>query len=372
MKAKVHPDDRMTSRQRLLAAYRGEEIDRLPYWVKVTNNTWRLSQPEAIRQLDDEQLQDHIGADGIFGSANCVRTTRPRVATEDSHHDHTRVTVTRTPDGELTDRWQQDPRTESWHPVEFPVKTREDLRRFRWVYTDVRYEVDEKSVAAARTWQEEIGQRGITKTGVGTSPLMHLVEHVIGPVNTHLLLNDHRAEMDEVVGLMHESRLALVRRVASATPADLVVSVENTSTSLTSPAQFEAYCLPHLIDYGRIIEAAGKMHELHMCGLLKALLELIDTIPASSIEAYTAPTLADTRLAEGRRRAPSKCLVGGTTCMTWLKPIDDIKAFIAGELEACGDHRRIVLTTAGVAPPACCAETFRAVGDWIRTLPVRM
>ena len=102
------------------------------------------------------------------------------------------------------------------------------------------------------------------------------------------------------------------------------------------------------------------------------LIDLDQAIPAASIEAYTAPTLANTRLVEGRTRAPSKCLVGGTTCMTWLRPIDEIKAFIAGELDACPDHRRIVLTTAGVAPPACPAETFRAVGEWIRTLPVRM
>jgi len=372
MKAKVHPDDRMTSRERLLAAYRGEEVDRMPYWAKVANNTWRLSQPEAIRKLDDEQLQDYIGADGIFGMSNCVRTSRTRVETRDTFSDHTRVTTTRTPHGDLTERWQQDPTTGSWHPVEFPVKGREDLKRFRWVYTDVAYEADADAVGKAAARQEEIGRRGITKTGCGTSPLMHLVEHVIGPVNTHLMLADHPAEMDELIALMHAARLGLVERVAAATPADLVVSVENTSTSLISPGQFEKYCLGHLIDYGRIIEGAGKMHELHMCGLLNALLDRIDTIPAASVEAYTAPTLADTRLVEGRTRAPSKCLVGGTNCMTWLKGVDQIEQYIAAELDACPDHRRIVLTTAGVAPPACPADTFRAVGEWIRTLPVRM
>jgi uroporphyrinogen-III decarboxylase len=28
----------MTSRQRVLAAYRGEPVDRLPFWAKVANN----------------------------------------------------------------------------------------------------------------------------------------------------------------------------------------------------------------------------------------------------------------------------------------------------------------------------------------------
>ena len=372
MRAKVYDDDPMTSRERLLAAYRGEEVDRLPYWAKVTNSTWRLSQPEAIRGLSDEQLLDFIGADGLFGSARIVRETCRRVETDDTLIDHTRTTVTRTPDGELTERWQQDPTTGSWHPVEFPVKTREDLKRYRWLHTGASCEVDAEALARAADDQAGIGERGITHAWTGTSPLMHLVEHVIGPVNTHLFLADYPDEMDELIALMHQARCGLVRMIAENTPADVVVSGENTSTSLISPTQFEKYCLPHLDDYGRVIEGAGKMHELHMCGLLNALLAKIDTIPANSIEAFTAPTLADTRLVDGRTKAPSKCLVGGTHCMLWLKPLDEIKRFITDELAACPNHRRIVLTTAGVAPPACRAETFRAVGDWLRRQPVRM
>jgi len=372
MRGQIHPDDRMTSRERLLAAYRGEEVDRLPFWAKVANDTWRLGQPGPVRRLDDEALLDAIGADGIFGLGAGVRCRRPRVATEDRRDDHTRTTVTRTPDGELIERWRQDPATASWHPSEFPVKTVADLRRLRWLYADVEWGPDEAAVDAARRRREAIGARGITKAGCGTSPLMHLVEHVIGPVNTHLMLHDAPEEMAEVIGLMNAARLRRVAAVAAHSPADLIVSVENTSTSLISPTQFRTWCLPHLRECGRTIEAAGKMHELHMCGLLKDLLGDIEGIPASSVEAFTAPTLGNTRLADGRAEAPSKCLVGGTNCMTWLLPGERIERFIRGELDACGDHRRIVLTTAGVAPPACPAETFRRVGRWLRTVPVRM
>ena len=43
----------MTSRARLLASYRGEPVDRLPYWAKVANSTWRTSQPEEVRGWSD-------------------------------------------------------------------------------------------------------------------------------------------------------------------------------------------------------------------------------------------------------------------------------------------------------------------------------
>jgi len=372
VKPKVHADDEMTSRERLLATYRGETVDRLPYWVKVCNSTWRTTQPESVRRMSDAQLHDYVGADGIFGCAACVRVTLPHVQVEHTHTNGLRTTVTRTPDGDLTEQWRQDPTTQSWHPVDFPVKTFEDLARFRWLYTDVTVEPDADAIAAARARCDEIGQRGITKCGWGTSPLMHLVEHAIGPVNTHLMLADHPDEMDQLIELMHAAQVERARQIARCSPTDLVVSVENTSTTLISPGQFDRYCHRHLRDYGRAIEAEGKMHELHMCGLLGALLQRIDALPAASVEAFSSPTLGDTRLVDGRTKAPSKTLVGGTNCCVWLRPFEQIQSYIADELSACPDNRRTVLTTAGVAPPACSAETFGRIGRWIRTVPVRM
>jgi uroporphyrinogen-III decarboxylase len=364
----IRPDDRMTSRERMLAAYRGREVDRLPFWAKVANDTWRTSQPEAVRKLTDRELLDLIGADGIFGTPGFARVVRPRVTVEQRTDGNIRTTVTGTPDGELVERITRDTYTNSWHPTEFPIKTRQDIARYRWLFDDVRVEVDPDGLAKARRRVSEVGQRGIAIQGWGTSPLMHLVEHVIGPLNVHYMLADHADEVDGLIATMHSANCMFLECVAKHTPADAVVSVENTSTTLISPQQFRRYCLKHLRDYGRIIEGRGKMHELHMCGHTKVLLDEIDTIPASSIEAFTAPPLGNTRLVDGRTKAPSKTLVGGTNAMLWLRPVEEIAAFIEAELAACPDRRRIVVTTAGVAPPACKAEKFGQVADFVTSL----
>ena len=370
MVAKLHPSDAMTSRQRLLAAYRGEEVDRLPYWAKVSNGTWKAGQPKRVQDMTDLELLDFIAADGIFGAGARIMPRRPHVEEETTTSETERVTVTHTPDGDLVERWGITPG--SVHPVEFPIKTVEDIKRYRWLYTDVAWEVDEDSLAASRQRVKDIGERGIFKAGWGTTPLMHLVEHVIGPIETHIMLHEHPDELDDLIWMMHAVNLEHVRQVADHAPADMVVSVENTSTTLISPQQFERYCYRHLCEVGQAVRDAGKMHELHMCGHTLALLERIDTIPACSIEAYTAPTLGNTRLVDGRTRAPSKTLVGGTNVNTWLLPVEKIKEYIEAELAACPDHRRIVLTTAGVAPPGCPAEVFRQIGQWLPDVPVRM
>jgi len=367
---KVFPADEMTSRQRLLAAYRGQQVDRLPYWAKIANPTWRSSQPGRIRDMPETQLLDYIHADGLFGVPRAISVDRPHVTVRSTIRNGRRTTVTHTPDGDLVDRWSLDPYTQSWHPSEFPVKTHEDIARLRWFYTDVRVETDEDALAAAKARAHQVGQRGVILTWMGTSPLMDLVEHLVGPVETTYMLADCPDRMDELIELMHQARMVELSVLAAGTPADVIISGENTSTTLISPQQFERYCYGHLCDYGRLIEAAGKMHEMHMCGKLLALLERIDTIPAASIEAFTSPTLGDTRLADGRTRSPSKTLIGGTNVNVWLRPIKEIKSYILAELGACPDRRRIVLTTAGVAPPGCPAETFRKIGRWITTVPV--
>ena len=369
---RVFPDDEMTSRQRMLAAYRGEAVDRLPFWAKVTNPTWRTTQPEPIRRRSDRQLLDYIHADGIFGCRHGVRRVETRVDEERRMDGRIETRSTRTPDGDLVEKWSLDPYTGSWHPTEFPLKTREDIARFRWKYVDVQYQADDEAVAHGRAACEEIGQRGVTHCGWGTSPLMHLVEHVVGPINVHLMLSDYPDEIDELIELMHADCVRRAEAVATHTPADIVVSVENTSTTLISPGQFTRYCYRHLCDYGRAIEEAGKIHELHMCGHTRVLLGEIDIIPAGSIEAYTSPTVGNTRLVDGRTEAPSKTLIGGTNVNTWLMPVDRIEQYIVDELAACPDNRRTVLTTAGVAPPGCPAEKFRRIGEWIRHVPIRV
>jgi len=159
-------------------------------------------------------------------------------------------------------------------------------------------------------------------TGVGISPLMELIQHQIGPVNTYLFMADFPAEMDELIALMHEDRLRYLRALLGACPYDYIVSVENTSTTLLSPAVFERYCWRHLADYGRLIAEAGKSHVLHMCGKLKA---------------------------------------GGTDATLWLRPADEICQAIEGALAEAGSMVGVVLTSAGVMPPAASIEKIHQV-----------
>ena len=360
----------MTSRERVLAAYRGEEIDRLPYWAKM-GGAYLLGQSDEFCKLSDFEQLDYIHGDGRFGLASCVRTVRPHVTETVTDTGDIKTTVFHTPDGDLVDKWAFDNGTGTHHPIEFAIKTVEDIGRYRWFYKDLKQEILDDDISGAQERLKEIGQRGITAASWGTSPLMDLIEHIIGPENTNFMLFDYPEQMSELINLMHTACVERARLVARHSPADIVVSVENTSTTLISPDQFDSWCLGHLCDFGRAIEAEGVMHELHMCGHTNVLLEKIDTIPASAIEAFTSPTLGNTRLIDGKTKAPSKTLIGGTNVNTWLCNEQEIKDYISKEISACPNTRRIILTTAGVAPPQCTPDTFRSIGEWLPTVQVR-
>lgn len=235
----------MTSRQRVLAAYRGEPVDRLPFWAKVANNCWKPTQPEPIASMTEVELLDYIEADGLLHPGMGMLAENPHVETEVRKEGSVRTTVHHTPDGDVIARDTFDEDSQSWHPTKFPIETDEDLARFRWLYTDVVYREDESVRELLEERFAAVGERGATITSNGPSPMMYLVEHAIGPVNFHLMMADYPAELDELLGIMQADKCRRLEKVLSLTRTDVVASIENTSTTLISPSQFEKYCYTH-------------------------------------------------------------------------------------------------------------------------------
>jgi len=109
-----------------------------------------------------------------------------------------------------------------------------------------------------------------------------------------------------------------------------------------------------------------------MCGHLKHLLPDLATLNVAGFEAFTTPTLGNTRFIDGREACPDKCLVGGTNAMLWTRPVDEIIADIECELDDLPHHRGIVVSSAGVMPPACEPHTVKDVFEWVQRYPLRV
>ena len=356
----------MTPRERFEAALRQQEVDRLPFWVKVFGASYKMLQPEPWRSMPELELAEYLDLDHYAGAGAPVRTTNERVRATSDRTDGRQTTQYETPDGTMTAANGFDAGSHSWHPVEFPVKTREDILVARHLFEGNEFTVDDELVQRGRQRIAEVGERGSVHTWVGISPLMQLIQHYVGPENTYYFLQDHPDEMEDLIAVMHDERLRFLKAMLPACPYDWVVSGENTSTTLLSPAVFERYCWQHLKDYGELIVAHGKGHQLHQCGTLHDLLPKINELPATVIEAYSSPPIGDTPLSDRTELAPSMAVIGGTCANLWLESVEVICETMVRDLKAAGGMRGVVYTSAGVMPPGCPIEKIAQVREFAR------
>ena len=361
----------MTPKERWLAAIHLEEVDRLPFWPKLDASYPRAQQPP-FRGMDNGAIHDWIGSDKHVGIPGCIGEIRQKTSVEDIREEGILRTVYRASCGETEMIRAFDEASQSWHPIKFPVHSREDLELMTEIYEDVTVELDQKSLQQAKERVAEIGQEALTTNGIGESPLMHWVEWIAGVETAHYLLADHQEEVEALFAAMHRVLLDRTELMAAHSPADVLYLVENTSTTLISPEQYRRYCYQHIGEYATITHSAGRNLILHMCGHLKILLPDLARLPAQAFEAFTSPTLGNTTLLDGRTDCPDKCLIGGTNATLWTRSADEIIAQLERDLDSLPHHRGIVVTSAGVMPPLCSPETIKSVCEWVKTYPARM
>lgn len=361
----------MTAKARWLAALRLQPVDRLPFWPKIFG-AYPKVQAGKWQTATTLQLHEFVGSDRHEGVGGCVTEVRPNCRAEVTGNDVQRTTTWHTPKGSARMVQQYDAASDSWHPMEFPVKTAADIEIMRAWYADARVELDQAALEKSRAQQRAVGDAAVTHTTCGESPLMHLVEWLAGVENAHYLLADNTDAVEALFAEMHRVLLARTRILVEFSPIDILYFGENTSTTLISPAQYRRYCLVHLLEYATVAQKFQKPVVLHMCGHLKALLPDLAKLSVAGFEAFTSPTLGNTTLLDGRTGCPDKCLIGGTNATLWLEPAETIIATIKHDLDELPHHRGIVVTSAGVMPPACKPETIREVAEWVRSYPARM
>jgi hypothetical protein len=215
----------MTGRERLLAAARHGYADRLPWAPKF--GTWLAAhrlRGEVPALLEGcahwHEAARRLGVD-IFDKAGAVyRETHSSVRTVEEERGALRITRQVTPFGELrTVREQVDDYARTVFLTGYPVRTPEDLRAWRYLLEDTGYEAGSLAFA------------------------------------------DLPREMDSVCRLIlakNEEAYA----VALESPAEVLLTGENTNSDFESPDLFGRYAFPTLrraSEIGRLVGEFGRL-----------------------------------------------------------------------------------------------------------------
>jgi uroporphyrinogen-III decarboxylase len=370
----------MTAKERWLAAIQLQPVDRLPFWPKL-DGAYPGAQAPPFCDMKVDEIHDWIGSDKHIGISGCIKEIRRNTSVEIRTDNGIQRTFFHTQLGSA-EMVKKSPllkgvrglyvTSQSWHPIEFPVKNIDDVKLMTEWYSDCQIELNKDGLDQARAQAKSIGSDAVTCNGIGESPLMHWVEWLAGIENAHYLLADYPQEVEKLFEVIHQSLLRKTEILTENSPCDIFYLVENTSTTLISPEQYRKYCFRHIQEYGKIARSAGRLLLLHMCGHLKALLPDLSKLPVDGFEAFTSPTLGNTSLLDGRTACPDKCLIGGTNAMLWTRTTEEIISKIEVDLDVLPHHRGLVVTSAGVMPPMCKPETIKSVCGWVKEYEARM
>ena len=374
----------MTSHERLLAALRGQAIDRLP-WSPFLAYWWDF-QPKAVQERGQIAFFREIEADALlrgFGTAfTCsdvqglsqyANFTEPIPDVEfrrEEKGDLWHIEFT-TPVGKLVSTAQRSPDGNTRFVVEHPVKSKEDYKILRYVVERMQIKTD---FTAVQGEIDAVGDDGLSVPLISPflkTPFQALVEHFVGTEQLVYNLMDFPEEVEETLAVMSEKAMQAVR-ISVESPAQAFISWEDSSTTNVSPALFARYIAPELNRWGDVIHGAGKLLLHHACGHVRALLLTMAKESVDAIESLSPPPTGNVEIWDARKiMGPEMGLIGGIEPVNFLNlDLPQLRDYVDNLIEHMDSHRYI-LANSDSCPPGVALEKFRMVSEMVRAHPIR-
>jgi hypothetical protein len=326
----------MTGRERILAAFRGEAPDAVPFSPNIyqwfyQHRAWGTLPEELNGATHPFEALRALGADILarWDTAAATRAVTPGIAiTEESTGSpgacpHEVVTsfnrylpgcdrlrrVIGTAQGALTEAWTYSAEARADFQTEFAWKSWDDNGAVRALLEAREYEFDPGEF---RRWVTEVGHDGVVMASMTQSPLKTF-HWLAGPENTSFFITDHPDEMRELAAIHAAAALRLLERVAAQPEVEILISNDNMDSLFYPPRYFRDYCAPFFSEAARIVHRHGKVLVVHACGRNRLLLPLVAEAGVDCLEGITPAPLGDVDLARAREmaRRPGFTVNGG-------------------------------------------------------------
>jgi hypothetical protein len=280
----------ITHRQRVLAALKGNETDRIPWLPEI--NAYFAEHQCGVFGLDDPEIDPAIkialkmNAASFLAAPFIKEELAPDVQREVIEGNGEIVERISTPHGILQSRQVYNESATTYYRCEYLIKGPQDYKAFEYYYNSRRF------VSDCQGFQDAIApvlDYGIVALVVPPTPYMDCIMSLVGIENTMFQLFDHRKEFISLLDAMHQKNCEYTQLLLDAPTIDIIRPIEDTSSMLSSPDTFEKLCKPHLQQYADIIHSRGQLFIPHMCGHLKDMLSHMCDLDIDGIEAVTPP-----------------------------------------------------------------------------------
>jgi len=367
----------MTMRQRILAVYRGETPDVVPYmldlshWFYHKNSIpWDLS--VAYEKPEYELIGYHKSAGagfympnlGAFYRASYGPDVQAEVWKEDRAGVPEIVWRLTTPRGVIERRRIWEAASYSWAISRWGVQTERDLRILgdglaSRSYTPLwdRYQA----------WAEAVGELGVVYLSAGYSALGQLLNYWLGVSGTIFAAADWPTTLREVVDRINDNTLKLIDLLADS-PAEIIIMGDNFSSDIQSPRFFAQWSRPFYAEAIRRLHAAGKYVAVHIDGKLRGAIAMIRDAGADCGDAITPAPMGDLSPRACRAEAgPGFILSGGVPPNLWLPetPIEAFKQSVRDWLALRTCSPRLIANAGDQVPPYAAEERIEIMRELV-------
>ncbi|MBI9108189.1 MAG: hypothetical protein JEZ04_15675 [Spirochaetales bacterium] len=365
----------MTSKERVLAALRGKNIDRLPWSPNLAY--WWESQSASFKKQGEIAFLDQIGADGFIRGHVPFDEKPPKnliiVKLKYKHSTYkleqkkdTRIETYKTPVGSLQSVYTYSASGNTWFLTEHPVKTAEDFKILEYLKSDAS-PIEDFSILDEL--QSDLGERALIVPlfiQEMKSSFQALIEYWVGTEALVYALYDY----PEIVLNTLESMRRLNRaclKVALRSNAEGFISWEDTSTTNISPDYYINYIVPEINDWCDLIHKENKFYIQHACGTLKDLIQIIGESKIDCIESISPPPTGNIELWDARKHLPEYiALIGGIEPTVFKNAgMAEFSLYIDQLLEKM-EGSRYILANSDSCPPGVSLEKFMYVSKRIR------
>jgi hypothetical protein len=275
------------------------------------------------------------------------------------------VAVTRTPHGDLVERYHLTV-DRTWRTVEFPVKTRQDLKALKWLLERTVWEFSPENFEKGSAF---VGERGEPQFWLPKSPYQALCQQHMKLQDFIYALADAPDEVEEVMDLIDRSHDNLYEQLAAYGKVRIINFGENIHDSLLSPAYFERYLMPWYEKRCVQLRAAGIFSHMHLDGYFRSLLPFLSRMPFDGIEALTPEPQGDVSLEQMRDHIGDKVLLDGIPAVFFLSHYPEERLHECVERLVEYFHPRLVLGISDELPEGADeagVERMRWVADYCR------
>ncbi len=388
-----------THKSRMLAAFRGEEVDRLPYvprldlWYLANSTSGTLPKQHAGRTqneiaraegwtvyfrfadniLDPESQKDYLHRGiGLFSTRDTLYDfVMPRDVEIKVRHDsgHIRVEY-HTPLGMVNSTMFYDESSQrlgitSPMIVDHLIKSPEDYAPAGYIYEHMgivpNFERFERWV------REEMRDDGVAVAQgfMGASPIHQIQRDLLDPTQFYFHYKDHNAKMRELAGKM-EHLFDKMLQILCKSPAEVVWWGANYDDMLTYAPYFEQEITPWIRKASRELGAAGKLVMGHTDGENEGLMDLIRDSGMHIAESICPAPMTKISLAEYYRRWSGHLTLCGGIPSTIVLPQTsdaDFEAYMDQLFKAVAPGRRMLVGIADQVPPDAVFSRLQRIGE---------